>query len=138
MIRALSIVVARGLALAFADARLAQRAAEERASRARVGRPVSEAERESWQLTCIEVQDGSGSGALYLRYAGMWRCRTHNGAPADGQALEGLYASLALTDGVVHAESPRDPREYGFGDAGTWRVTLHGPGAAEPLTRTRS
>lgn len=132
MIRALVILAVALALLTLADGSLRERAAAERAARARVGRLVPEEEAADLAVRCLEVQDASGNSDLYLPYFGRWRCRTHAGAPADEAQLRALIEGLLTGEGVVHSESPTDPAAYGIGAARTWRVTLHGEAALQP------
>jgi hypothetical protein len=129
--RSILILLCLVLGLGYADQQLGKRAAAERESRARVGRFLDKAEVSEWSVSCFEVSNTLGQNFLYLPYFGRWRCRSHNGAPVETQAIEALYLSLTEGEGIVLDEQPRDSANYGIGTATGWRVTFHGEAALQ-------
>ncbi len=132
MMRSILILLCLAIGLGYADQQLGKRAAAEREARARVGRFLGDAEVSTWSVSCFEISNAAGQNFLYLPYFGRWRCRSHNGAPVDTQAIEALYRSLTEGDGIVLEEQPRDVADYGIGDSTGWRVTFHGEAALQP------
>lgn len=110
------------------DAAQASREQESRdAMRRLIGRLIPQEERDRMHVVALTVEMPPQGRWLYAKVGGRWRCLDRFRAPADADAIEGLFKSLLEAEGVEQSHDPARLADYGFAPDHAVRLLLHGP-----------
>jgi hypothetical protein len=121
-------------ALAAALAGLERTRAAERDTGPEIRALLTDAERAEMTVAAVTLRGDDGSGLIYARSGGVWRCLSVDGAIARTDLVQALIDAATRARGVVRSREPADPEAYGLGARGLV-LGLHGPGVAKQEDR---